>query len=67
MNGAAGGRTLRFLGDKGVVELRSVKARKAAGLASMGIESVLDLLMHYPRRYVDRRHQSEIGVLAEDE
>jgi len=33
----------------------------------MGIESVLDLLMHYPRRYVDRRHQSEIGVLAEDE
>ncbi|MGD0982427.1 MAG: ATP-dependent DNA helicase RecG [Acidimicrobiales bacterium] len=67
MNGAAGGRTLRFLGDKGVSELRSVKARKAAGLASMGIESVLDLLMHYPRRYIDRRHQSDIGALAEDE
>ena len=48
-------------------ELRSVKARKAAGLASMGIESVLDLLMHYPRRYIDRRHQSEIGALTEDE
>ena len=58
---------MRFLGDKGVAELRSVKARKAAGLASMGIESVLDLLMHYPRRYVDRRHQSEIGALSEDE
>ena len=58
---------MRFLGDKGVSELRSVKARKAAGLASMGIESVLDLLMHYPRRYIDRRHQSEIGALAEDE
>ena len=28
----------------------------------MGIETVLDLLMHYPRRYVDRRHQSEIGL-----
>ena len=58
---------MRFLGDKGVSELRSVKARKAAGLSSMGIESVLDLLMHYPRRYIDRRHQSEIGALAEDE
>jgi ATP-dependent DNA helicase RecG len=64
---AAGGRKLRFLADKGVIELRSVKARKAAGLASMGIETVLDLLMHYPRRYIDRRHQSEIGALAEDE
>ena len=42
MSGAAGGRKLRFLGDKGVAELRSVKARKAAGLGLMGIESVLD-------------------------
>jgi len=67
VSGAAGGRTLRFLGEKGVTELRSVKARKAAGLESMGIETVLDLLMHYPRRYIDRRHQSEIAALAEDE
>jgi ATP-dependent DNA helicase RecG len=64
---AAGGRTLRFLANKGVAELRSVKARKAAGLEAMEIETVLDLLMHYPRRYVDRRHQSEIAALAEDE
>jgi ATP-dependent DNA helicase RecG len=62
-----GGRTLRFLAGKGVGELRSVKARKAAGLEAMGIETVLDLLMHYPRRYVDRRHQSEIASLVEDE
>ena len=67
MSGAAGGRRLRSLADKGVTELRSVKARKVAGLESMGIETVLDLLMHYPRRYVDRRHQSEIASLAEDE
>ena len=58
---------MRFLRDKGVTELRTVKSRKAAGLESMGIENVLDLLMHYPRRYVDRRHQSEIAGLAEDE
>jgi len=58
---------LRFLANKGVAELHSVKARKAAGLEAMEIETVLDLLMHYPRRYVDRRHQSEIAALVEDE
>ena len=58
---------MRFLGNKGVIELRSVKARKAEGLESMGIGTVLDLLMHYPRRYIDRRRQSEIAALAEDE
>jgi ATP-dependent DNA helicase RecG len=58
---------LRFLQDKSVTELRAVKARKASGLESMGIETVLDLLMHYPRRWIDRRRQSEIAALAEDE
>ena len=67
VSGGPGGRTLRFLAGKGVGELRSVKTRKAAGLEAMGIETVLDLLMHYPRRYVDRRHQSEIASLVEDE
>ncbi len=58
---------MRFLQEKSVTELRAVKARKAAGLESMGIESVLDLLMHYPRRWIDRRHQSHIADLVEDE
>jgi ATP-dependent DNA helicase RecG len=64
---AVGGRTLRFLQEKSVRELRAVKTRKAAGLEAMGIETVLDLLMCYPRRYIDRRHQSDIGSLVEDE
>jgi ATP-dependent DNA helicase RecG len=33
----------------------------------MGIESVLDLLMHYPRRYVDRSHRVLIVEAAFDE
>jgi ATP-dependent DNA helicase RecG len=33
----------------------------------MGIETVLDLLTHYPRRYVDRRNAAEIGSLEEGE
>jgi ATP-dependent DNA helicase RecG len=64
---AAQGRTLRFLASRGVIELNAVKPRKAAGLASMGIETVLQLLMHYPRRYIDRRHQSQIAALADGE
>jgi len=64
---AAGGRKLRALADKSVRELRAVKARKATGLESMGIETVLDLLMHYPRRYIDRRNQSDIAGLVEDD
>ncbi len=36
-------------------------------LALMGIETVLDLLQHYPRRYHDRTKRAEIAELAEGE
>lgn len=49
-------RTLRNLSQQPAVALRSVGPRKAAALTAMGIETVLDLLLHYPRRYVDRSH-----------
>ncbi|MGQ0520799.1 MAG: ATP-dependent DNA helicase RecG [Actinomycetota bacterium] len=47
-----------------VDQLRGVGEKKAAGLAEVGIEYVLDLLMHYPRRYLDRTGQAEIRELA---
>jgi ATP-dependent DNA helicase RecG len=59
------GRHLGRLEQIGVSELKAVKGRKAAGLREMEIESVLDLLTHYPRRYVDRTNQSEIAALEE--
>ncbi len=37
--------------------------KKAEGLAAMGIETVLDLLTHYPRRYVDRSRQVAVRDL----
>ena len=46
-----------------VGELRGVGAKKASGLAEVGVEYVLDLLMHYPRRYLDRTNQAEIRDL----
>ena len=46
-----------------VSELKGVGAKKAEALATMGIETVLDLLTHYPRRYVDRTKQAAIREL----
>jgi len=53
-------------------ELRAIPVSRLTGvgnaleerLAIMGIESVLDVLQHYPRRYIDRTHRSEIAALA---
>jgi ATP-dependent DNA helicase RecG len=45
-------------------ELKGVGPRKAEGLAQIGITTVLDLLLHYPRRYIDRTNQAAIGDLA---
>ncbi|MDP9403349.1 MAG: ATP-dependent DNA helicase RecG [Actinomycetota bacterium] len=56
-------RRLRALAEIPVKELRGVGDKKVAGLAEMQIESVLDLLMHYPRRYIDRTQQAEIRTL----
>jgi ATP-dependent DNA helicase RecG len=56
--------TLRDLDGKLVAELKPVGPKLAGGLAEMGIETVLDLLEHYPRRYVDRTERAEIAELA---
>ncbi|MGH9282046.1 MAG: ATP-dependent DNA helicase RecG, partial [Acidimicrobiales bacterium] len=56
-------RRLSRLATIPVGELRGVGAKKASGLAEVGIEYVLDLLMHYPRRYLDRTNQAEIRDL----
>ncbi len=46
-----------------VSELRGIGAERAKALSELDIESVLDLLTHYPRRYIDRTHQARIGDL----
>ncbi|MBA3302297.1 MAG: ATP-dependent DNA helicase RecG, partial [Acidimicrobiia bacterium] len=62
--GVAAGRRLSQLAAIGVTELRGVGPRKADGLAALGITTVLDLLVHYPRRWVDRTNQARIADLA---
>ncbi len=57
-------RRLAQLAGIPVTELGGVGAGKADGLAALGITTVADLLMHYPRRYLDRTNQARIGDLS---
>ena len=57
-------RSLAQLASIPVTELKGVGAKKADALDEVGIRTVLDLLTHYPRRYVDRTAQAAIGDLA---
>ena len=47
-----------------VNELRGVGPKKLEGLESIGVTTVLDLLTHYPRRYIDRTRQLPINELT---
>jgi len=61
---ASSGITLRELQERRVTELKAVGPKLAPRLEAMGIETILDLLTHYPRRYHDRRNTQEIAALA---
>jgi ATP-dependent DNA helicase RecG len=61
------GLTLRELAGHPVTELRAVGRKLAERLALIGVESALDLLQHYPRRYHDRTRRADIVELTEGE
>ncbi len=56
--------TLAELSTYELGRLEGLGPKKQAALASMGINTLLDLLFHYPRRYVDRTRQEAIRDLA---
>src|SRR3954451_18103605 len=56
-------RRLRALAEIPVSKLAGVGVRRADSLEQVGILTVLDLLQHYPRRYLDRTSQVEIRDL----
>jgi ATP-dependent DNA helicase RecG len=59
------GRRLRTLAENNVSVLKSVTPRKAGALKALGVVTVLDLLTHYPRRWVDRTNQATIASVRE--
>ena len=57
--------SLPRLAEISVDRLRRVGPKHVAAMQAMGIDSVLDLLTHYPRRYLDRTNQADIADLVE--
>jgi ATP-dependent DNA helicase RecG len=55
--------TLRELGEKPARELDSVGPKLEERLAQMELHTVLDVLQHYPRRFVDRTKRADIAEL----
>jgi ATP-dependent DNA helicase RecG len=50
-----------------VESLRGIGAKRAQLLRKMGIETLGDVLFHFPRRYEDRRRIKEIGEVSPGE
>ena len=57
------GQTLQKLDGVSVDKLSGVGPKKLEALNALEIHSILDLLRHYPRRYIDRTQQSSIRDL----
>ncbi len=57
------GLALRELADRPVTDLKGVGDKKGESLQRFGIETILDLVMHYPRRWIDRTNQKRIADL----
>ena len=57
------GKTLRELRDIPITRLSGVTPRLEERLAMLDIRNVLDLIEHYPRRYLDRTKKSDIADL----
>ena len=56
--------TLRDLSAIGVDRLKGVGEKKLASLKEVGVETVLDLLTTYPRRWVDRTNECRVSDLV---
>jgi ATP-dependent DNA helicase RecG len=53
------------LAEIGVDQLRRVGPKHRDALHAVGVETVLDLVTYYPRRYLDRTNQADIADLVE--
>jgi len=59
--------TLADLDALGVESLKGVGPKRADALRKAGVDTVLDLLRYYPRRYVDRTREARIRDLRPGE
>jgi ATP-dependent DNA helicase RecG len=61
------GRSLAYLSRIGASEVKGLAGKRSQNLAEVGISSVADLLLHAPRRYVDRSRVLPISELPQGE
>ena len=61
------GRSMGFLARTSVGELKGVGPKSVEALEEMGISTVLDLICHYPRRYLDRTQQASLANMVPGE
>ena len=57
------GIALRELDARPVTDLAGVGEGTARSLHGVGVESILDLICYYPRRYLDRTREATVGSL----
>lgn len=58
--------TLRELAEMPLSRLKAVGAgKRAEAFVKFGIENLLDLVMHYPRRWIDRTNEARVAELHE--
>ena len=56
---------LRELAAIPVDRIKGIGDKRLAGLREMGIETVLDLVSFYPRRWLDRTNEARVADLVE--
>ncbi|MEO5839232.1 MAG: ATP-dependent DNA helicase RecG [Acidimicrobiales bacterium] len=59
--------TLREFAELPVERLKGIGPKREKAFADLGITTVLDLLTHYPRRYIDRTKEATIAELRPGE
>ena len=55
--------SLAYLKNVDVAKVKSLAGKRSKVLAAAGIESVADLLLHAPRRYIDRSNRVELSAV----
>ena len=61
------GRSLAYLNTIPIDEVKGLTGKRGQALRKAGIVSVSDLLLHTPRRYLDRSTVTPIGELSGSE
>src|SRR5271156_5076517 len=56
--------TLQRLAAIPVVAVKRIGEKRAGSLEALAIRNVLDLITHYPRRYIDRTRQAEVAGMT---